>query len=156
MDLHFTSFNAEWARAFRRDLTAGLQQRRDFLNKMRNHTFAFLASAARERREAANDFRQRAHRESEGRHLFRSELRSDVHALRSRFAFGLQQMAKELQATSEAFRGASRGGGGASFRRNTGGAAHSASSQMDDTEFTATYDGRDAVSGSRHSKKRHS
>lgn len=150
MDLHFTSFTPEWAYAFRKELAAGTPRRRAWFGTLREQLHMFLATAERERQRVCDS-------ELEKRRLFVSELRSGVHALRSRFALDLAQMAKEYRAASDAYRGRTSGGAAASFHRTTWPTGQSgARSEEGESEFAATYDGRDATAGSKHSKKRHS
>jgi hypothetical protein len=92
---HFTSFTPEGMRTFRQTLSAQAEQRREFV--------AGLYSAERDRRQIAA-------KDADARRLFISELRSGVHALRSRFGLArrdmvadFQLMARELQAARQAF-----------------------------------------------------
>jgi hypothetical protein len=95
MSSHFTSFTPEGMRAFRQTLSDEAAQRRAFVQG--------LFSAERKRRHTAAQ-------NADTRRLFVSELRSGVHALRSRFELArrdmvadFQQMASELQAARKAF-----------------------------------------------------
>ncbi|HYU32477.1 MAG TPA: hypothetical protein VEW48_09960 [Thermoanaerobaculia bacterium] len=111
MQAHFSGFTSDTMRAFGQELAAERQQRRELIEMTRSYTSSLLESARRLRREAEADRRQLAAQEADARKLFTSELRSEVHALRNRFALArrdvatdFQQMAGELRATREAFR----------------------------------------------------
>jgi len=111
MQAHFSSFTPEAMRAFGQELAAGFKNRREFIEKTRDHTSTMLADFRRGHNEAAAQRRQGAARDADGRRVFMSELRSGVHALKNRFELGrrevasdLRQMAVELRAASESFR----------------------------------------------------
>lgn len=97
MNAHFSSFTPEAMRAFGQELADGFPRRTEFVNDIRNHTFAMLAGFRKERRE-------RAPGEAEARRLFVSELKSGVHSLMGRFELSRKEMTRELQAACDAFR----------------------------------------------------
>lgn len=104
MQAHFSSFTPDAMRRFGQELAADFQRRREFVDNTKHQTSAFLADARADRQ-------KRAERGADGRRLFMSELRSGVHALRSKFeiarhevAADLREMASERRAASEAFR----------------------------------------------------
>ena len=99
-------------RALGEELSAERLQRRELIEQTRSYTVALLESARRLRHEAEAERRQAAAQEADARRLFTSELRSEVHALRTRFelarrdvAADFLQMVGELRAAREMFRG---------------------------------------------------
>jgi hypothetical protein len=111
MQVHFSSFTPETMRGFGQDLAADFHDRREFVDKTRNQIFTMLADSRREHCEAEAQRRQRAAGEADGRRLFMSEIRSGVHARKSRFKLGRREMAADFRqmasdrcAASEAFR----------------------------------------------------
>lgn len=109
---HFTSFTPEGMRSFRQTLDNGTAQRQEFVANL-------FSTSQRERREAEHKRQLAAAQNADARRLFVSELRSGVHALRSRFGLArrdmvadFQLMASELQAARQAFHNGHNGHNG--------------------------------------------
>jgi len=112
MITHFRGFTSDTMRAFGEELSAERVRRRELVEQTRSYTVALLESARRLRHEAETERRQVAAQDADTRRLFTSELRSEVHALRTRFelarrdvAADFLQMVTELRAARETFRG---------------------------------------------------
>jgi len=108
---HFTSFTPEGMGAFRQALSAEAAQRHQFVTNL-------FSTSQRDRSKNEHDRRQAAAQSADARRLFVSELRSGVHALRSRFGLArrdmvadFQLMARELQAARQAFHNGHNGTG---------------------------------------------